>query len=81
MKTTERAKLNEKNCKVAANQLMYSLCALGVLKEPFSNYAYGKPVPEEHTSMWNNIITEIASDILMYNDEINNNGRVIGDLS
>lgn len=80
MKTTERAELNEKNCIAAASQLMYTLCALGVLKEPFSKYAYGHEVKKEHSDEWKSIIIQIASDVLMYSDEITNYGHVLGDV-
>lgn len=77
MKIKDRAIANEKKCQVGAGQILYTLAAEGILAEPFRSYAAGMEVPESDKEKWDKVINEVAGDILMFNDEITENGSIL----
>lgn len=77
MRHNERSALNEKNCQNGALQLLYTLAEEGFLLEPFRSYAAGFPVSQEDKEKWDKVVVEIGGDILMFNDEMNENGQIL----
>ncbi len=79
MNLTDRAKANEFNCIHGAKQLMYSLAQYGLLKDPFAQWASGfAPTEGKELDQYNKAILDLGESIIMFNDEIKENGSIMG---
>lgn len=77
----DRAIANVYNSQLAARQLMYTLASEGMLGHGYAKIALGgEPETKQLEERFENVIIELASDIIMYHEEIRDNGKVEGSL-
>ena len=79
MKLIDRAKSNELNSIFGAKLMLYSLAYYGLLAEPFRSWAGGLEPNgnEDEIKRYNDATLDLAESIIMFIDEIKENGKIL----